>query len=125
MKLFLSFVAIVMCWLTPLGDAEYIGDMTLRSGMSLALMMIVLYLSCEAWAIFIGVIEMALIIINSIIVVTWPSETWLMLHYALIQKAAFMGELLIIIGAGADGVRAFISDFSNHLRSIFIGRRNS
>lgn len=119
MRFILALIAVVFCWLTPLGDAEQITDMTMRSGMSLALMLIMLWLSCENWSFFIAIIELGLVLLNSFIVATWPGETWVMVNYGSIQKVAFIAELLIIMGAGSDGVRLFASDLAGHIRSIF------
>lgn len=119
MRLFLAFIIVVGCWLFPLGDANTVNDMIVRSGFSLAVMTAMLMLSVEKWSISIMLIEFFLVVVNTIIIKDWPAETWLMLHCKKINTIALTLEVLIIVGAGRHGIHLLFDDFSDYLRSYF------
>jgi len=117
MKLLIALAVVIFCWMLPLGDATTQIDMLTRGAMSLSIVLVIVSLSRELWAVLVAAIETLLVALNAAIFFMWPSETWLVIHYAALQKVAFIIEVLVIMGAGSDGIRLYARDIASRLRA--------
>lgn len=120
MRWLLAAGAVITCFLIPIGhaDATTLFDMQDKTTTSFLLMIAVLLISHERWAITVASIELGLNLINFIIIADWPKINWLVAHYGHIQSIAFALEIVVILGATAHGSRPIFSSFADYCRRV-------
>jgi hypothetical protein len=125
MRFLIALALIVGCYNIPLADpVTTLHELQIKACFSLLLMVLVIVISTELWAIGVALVELSLLVVDFFIAISWPKMGWLAVHYADINSMAFALELIIVIGSSGNARRNFtdwLADFSR--RSIGIGGR--
>ncbi len=115
MQILIALLSVALCWSMPIDGVQHVNDLMVRSGFSLGLMLLVIYLSYDNWALQVAGIELLLIIINAFMVASWGYGDWLLAHYAAIQKAAFSIEILIVTRVFRYGICLYLGRVTSRL----------
>jgi hypothetical protein len=125
MRFLIALALIVGCYNIPLADpVTTLYELQIKTCFSFLLMVLVIVISTELWAIGVALVELSLLVVDFFIAISWPKMGWLAVHYADINSMAFALELIIVIESSGNARRNFIdwlADFGR--RSIGIGGR--
>lgn len=117
---FLSALALILlCYNIPLADPiTTLYELQIKACLSLFMMILVIVISTDLWAIGVALVELSLLVVDFFIAVSWPKMGWLAVHYADINSLAFALELIIVIWSSGNARRNFIDWLAG-----FSGRR--
>jgi hypothetical protein len=109
MRFVLAFLLIVICYCLPFADPiTTLYELQIKACLSLFMMVLVLIISTDLWAIGVALVELSLLVVDFFVALSWPKMGLLAAHYASINSLAFALELILVIWYAANARRNFI-----------------